>query len=487
MNGAEEVSRGITLQKAEILEQVLSAAGIGIVIYDRDLRYIFWNKTIEEFTGVPAVEVLGKSAVELFPHIREQNQEQLLFRALHGESIPASDVHFSIPHTGKSGWVSVAFDPLFDESGQIFGVVGLFRNITERKQIEQALQESEERYRNLYQDLPIGAYRTTRDGRILDGNPALVKMLGYGSLSELMTRNLEADFEPQYSRHEFIEQVERDGEIHGLEAVWNRKDGAPIYVREHARVIRADDGHVLWYEGTVEDITDKKKIEKQKDELVSVVAHELRTPLTSIRGSLTWILDNGADLPDRVIKLVQLASRSSERLVRMINDLLDIDKIESGKMAFKSMLVPVKPFLHHAIEVNRGFAEQYGVRFVLQVRDEALTMFIDADRLMQVLTNLLSNAVKYSPPNDFVQIEATNEFPMVRISVSDHGPGISEEFQPHIFEKFAQANSRSKQGSSGLGLSISKVIVEKMHGKIGFVTAAEKGTTFFVDLPQRHE
>jgi signal transduction histidine kinase len=218
-----------------------------------------------------------------------------------------------------------------------------------------------------------------------------------------------------------------------------------------------------------------------------VVSHELRTPLTSIHGSLGLVIRGiaGALTPE-TRQLLDVAYRNSQRLVRLVSDILDLQKIESGTMAFEMKPLELTGFLQHAVEANQAYAAQFGVRFVLERPTESLLVLADGDRLMQVLTNLLSNAAKFSPRGEAVVITASPAGGVARVSVVDRGPGIPAEFHDRIFNRFAQADSSTTRdkGGTGLGLSISKAIVERLGGSIGFESRRGQGTTFYFDLPE---
>ena len=227
------------------------------------------------------------------------------------------------------------------------------------------------------------------------------------------------------------------------------------------------------------------RVADEKDEVISIVSHEVRTPLTSIHGALALLMAGvGGELNERGQKLLDVASRNSQRLVRLVSDGLDLKRMESGPTAFDLRVVEVAPFLRQAIEASRAYAMQWGVTLTLGRVPRRLQVRTDADRLMQVMSNLLSNAIKFSPRGRPVVVEASCRNRLVCISVRDHGRGVPESFRQHVFEKFAQANPASGRGGSGLGLSISKAIVERLGGRIGFRTAARHGTTFFFDLPE---
>ena len=232
--------------------------------------------------------------------------------------------------------------------------------------------------------------------------------------------------------------------------------------------------------------TERKRLERLKDEFVSTVSHELRTPLTSISGSLRLLTSNAAgNLPRPMARLLAIAHANSQRLVRLVNDILDIEKMEAGRVVFNFRRADVRSVVKQAIDANQGFAEEYGVRIRLDDGSIAADVRADPDRLLQVVTNLLSNAVKFSPADGEVVVAIEKKPDVVRITVRDHGPGIPIDFKPFIFEKFAQADAGNdrKKGGTGLGLSIVKQIVDRLGGEVGFVDAPDGGTIFHVQLP----
>jgi len=237
------------------------------------------------------------------------------------------------------------------------------------------------------------------------------------------------------------------------------------------------------------DITERKQAEKAKNEFISTVSHELRTPLTSMKGALGLALSGSiGDMPDPVHKMVSMASTNCDRLVMLINDILDLEKIEAGKMDFKMEPLDMVALVDAAIEADKFYAEKFGVTLRREVdldAGEMLTMG-DRNRLMQVMDNLLSNASKFSPKGAEIVVWLRPHHGGLRLSVRDFGSGIPAAAQPTIFEKFTQADSsdtRSK-GGTGLGLSIAKLIVEEHKGAIFFVSEEGRGTEFFVDLPR---
>lgn len=276
------------------------------------------------------------------------------------------------------------------------------------------------------------------------------------------------------------------------ESEWTirRKDGSRFSGLLSATAFADAAGTIIGYLGVLSDITERKHREAEMDrlkrEFISTVSHELRTPLTSIRGSLGLVAAGrlGA-LPEKADAMVRIAHHNSERLVRIINDILDVEKIESGKLELQIGDVAIAHLLREALESNAPYGEKYQVRFALEGAPETAQVRADPDRLMQVLTNLLSNAAKFSPAGAAVKVRAQETGNRVRVEVQDFGRGIPEEFRARIFEKFAQADSSSTRRfeGTGLGLSISRRLVEAMGGTIGFSTVTGQGTTFYFDLP----
>lgn len=251
-----------------------------------------------------------------------------------------------------------------------------------------------------------------------------------------------------------------------------------------ARIAAGSENDVLIL---IRDISERKLAERMKNEFISIVSHELRTPLTAVRGALDLMVGSMSnELPPNVKSLVELAQRNAERLIELVNDILDIEKIETGQMAFTLRPVELIPVIEQALTMNQPYAQQYQVTFALTRVTPDVCVYADAGRLLQVLTNLLSNAAKFSHTDGRVEIAVLRNNGNVRVEITDYGIGIAEEFRPHIFKRFAQqdpSNTRRK-GGSGLGLSICRAIMDKMNGTIDFTSEPGVTTTFFIELPE---
>jgi PAS domain S-box-containing protein len=262
-----------------------------------------------------------------------------------------------------------------------------------------------------------------------------------------------------------------------------RSDGDEAPVNVTVRSMHMTDG--LYIGVYARDISDRKRVERLKDEFVSTVSHELRTPLTSIAGSLGLLAGGMTELPEGPTRLIGIAHANCQRLIRLINDMLDVEKIESGKMKFDMAPLTLAEAAQRSIDSVRGYADQLGVEIQFRAPDEELCVRADIDRLVQVGANLISNALKFSKTGDRVEVSILRRGRVARLSVADHGPGIPDEFRARIFTKFAQADSSDtrQKGGTGLGLVIAKEIVDRHGGRLWFESEPGHGTQFHVDLP----
>lgn len=375
--------------------------------------------------------------------------------------------------------------------GRTFAELRTARDELERRVEERtaSLKESAARTQAIVDNAVEGIITIDEEGLVESFNPAAERIFGY-SAGEVLGRSVSMLMpEPYHTGHagyirRYLETGERRVMGVGREAEGRRKDGTVFPLEIAVSEVPFPDRHL--FTGIVRDISERKKMDRMKSEFISTVSHELRTPLTSIRGSLGLVIGGvSGDLPEQARGLIEIANKNSERLSRLINDILDAEKIESGRMAFDIRPVALLPIIEQVIEANQAYATQYGVHIVLESAEEGLSVLADPDRLSQVFTNLLSNAAKFSPQGGAVNVAVAENAGEVRIAITDAGAGIPEEFRPHVFEKFSQADASDtrRSGGTGLGLSIAKAIVERLGGRIDFESVPGAGTTFTVDLP----
>lgn len=341
-------------------------------------------------------------------------------------------------------------------------------------------REREEAFRRLSSAASEGIAILVDDA-LVDANNAFGRLFGWEP-SELVGRPLR-DFVAPESRDALARHValasEKPYEIRG-----RRKDGATFDVELTIKRItyRGDDGLGC----AVRDITERKEVDRLKSEFVSIVSHELRTPLTSIRGSL-GLMEAGAvgELPPKAKELARIARQNADRLIRLINDILDLEKIEAGKIQLQIAALDPVDLMESTVAELRGMAQLYKVSITTHAdcRDRVAG---DRDRVVQVLTNLLSNALKFSPEGGAVAVTLTGGASgFLRFGVRDAGQGITPEQQTKLFMRFEQleaANTR-RRGGTGLGLAISRSLVEQQGGRIGVESALGKGSEFWFELP----
>ena len=336
---------------------------------------------------------------------------------------------------------------------------------------------------------PISVFELDPGATILDMNPAAENLFGYAA-PELVGRSwIAMVLGPE-------ERVRAQTWWPGFVAAGKpvtliaeqclRRDGLELACEWTLTPLSDEEGRVNSIVLQGRDITQARAAERMRSEFTSTLSHELRTPLTSILGSLQ-LLRSGAlgDMDRDQGELVEVAERNGQRLLDLINEVLDIEKIESGRLTLMPEPMPIDSLLNESVRLNQGYADRFRANLALHGTVPGVTVRADRKRLMQVMTNLLSNAAKFSPPNSAVDVSVSRPGDTVRVEVSDRGPGIPEAFRSKIFGRFAQADSADSRikGGTGLGLAISKRLSELMQGRIGFEDRPGGGTTFFFELP----
>jgi PAS domain S-box-containing protein len=270
-----------------------------------------------------------------------------------------------------------------------------------------------------------------------------------------------------------------------IEVINYSKTGAPYWIEIMCNPVKDEQGHHTGFIAIETDISERKNIERVKDEFISTVSHELRTPLTAIKGSIGLLCSGAiAELPNKAQSLADMAYKNTNHLVALVNDILDIEKLGTDQMTFDFQPTDLTTLVKEAIADNQGYADEYSVQF--QLGDtEGVQVNCDPRRMKQVLANLLSNAAKFSDKDGTVKVSVHRQDVFARLSVSDHGVGIPEGFHDKVFDRFTQSDSSDtrKVGGTGLGLNISQKIVERHGGTIGFDSTPGVGTTFQVELP----
>ncbi len=400
---------------------------------------------------------------------------------------------------GTTYWSENRFSLIRDENGIPISIMGEGRNITERKRVEEALRESELRFRSLYENTTIGLYRTTPDGKVLLANPALLRMLGYTSFQDLAERNLEQNnFEPSYQRKEFLEKIERDGEVNGFESKWILQDGTSIFVLESARAIRDAQGKTLYYDGTVEDITKRKLLEEQMKQMQKLeglgtlaggIAHDFNNILGIILAYITSIEKSKGDA-----KKLGLATETITKAVQRGKTLVQQILTFARKTETAFGAVDVNDVV---MEIMAMIYETFPKVLTYEKHIDKEIRFISADRsqLYQALLNLCVNARDAMPKGGVLTIntrmvsvaDLRHQHPdadasrYVCMEVSDTGEGMTQEIRSRIFDPFFTTKEQGK--GTGLGLAVVFGVVQTHKGYIDVESELGKGTTFRLYLP----
>jgi PAS domain S-box-containing protein len=366
----------------------------------------------------------------------------------------------------------------------------LERQLVELEEARRQVEASGRKLALFAERAPIAVLELAPDGTVTQVNHAAELLFGYaadeligGSVKRLVLPKYQADFERDWSQ-----LVGTREPLAGVKVRNPRRDGLSIVCEWTVTPLVNPDGSLIAVIAQGRDITAQLEAERMKKEFTSTLSHELRTPLTSIIGSLQ-LINAGVlgDVPKDVSELTDVAERNGQRLLDLINDILDIEKIESGKLTLAPEQIRIDELVQEAMVLNKGFGDRFKVRFEPRAPLSKSEVHADRKRLLQVMTNLLSNAAKFSPEGDVVEISIEENPGNLRIGIHDHGTGIPEAFRARIFGRFNQADSTTsrQKGGTGLGLAICKRLIELMQGRIGFEDRSGGGTTFWFELPRQ--
>ncbi len=332
--------------------------------------------------------------------------------------------------------------------------------------------------------MPTGLVIINKEGQIESINPATEKMFAR-DISTLSGKPVQQLFPKAATSgvEDLLQMLLTKGKGHILELEAMKADGEVFPVELSVNEFEAFEGER--YMLVILDISERREVERIKQEFVSMVSHELRSPLTSVQGFLSLLAEDiYGSLNDQGRNSVSLAERNVTRLIKLINDLLDIDKLEAGRLRMNFKHSDMDQVVDRAFDVVHNLAHIEKIK--LEKTGASAQLIADPDRLVQVLVNLLSNAIKYSPPKSTITVETAVSKNLTEVRVIDLGAGIPAKYHQSIFERFEQVNEpeRAQKGGSGLGLAICKAIVEQHGGQMGLTSEEGKGSTFWFKLPE---
>ncbi len=390
----------------------------------------------------------------------------------------------------KQAWVETNKVPLHNSAGEVVGVLGTYEDVTERRQAERALQIAEERYRTIFENSAVAIMMADDQEQLISWNKFTEQLLGM-TKDDLHLKPVRSLYSEDAWDKIRTHEVRQKGMQHHLETQMLKKNGEVIEVDVSLSVLKDPDGRITGSIGVIRDITDRKEAEKKvkeamdlKSQFISTVSHELRTPLTIIKEDIALIMDGAAGrVKSKQKEILEIAQRNIDRLARLINDVLDFQKLQSGRAKFNMQDNNINSVIETVYSTMAGTVKKKGVELQLAIDNTLPKVTFDSDKMIQVLTNLVSNAMKFTDKGS-ITIATRRIENAIRVSVIDTGCGMKQEDLPKLFQQFQQLNSSNrKTGGTGLGLAISKDIIEKHGGRIWVESEFGKGTTMHFLLP----
>jgi PAS domain S-box-containing protein len=488
---------------------------------DQENKFVFVSRSAERITGYrPDEFIADPGLLERVIHADDQASFQRHRQeAQQDAGLAAEEIDFRIvARDGQVRWIHHRCHGITGADGRHLGRRASNRDVTERKRSEEALHESEDRYRRLFDDAPIAYHEIDALGVIRRVNRAECELLGF-NLEELIGKNawdVVASEQREFSRSRVAAKLTGNELLKPFERPYTRRDGVNLLLEVHENLIWGEQGRVIGIRSALLDITEKKRTEEQlrafseeltiknaeldralaaareaaelKSQFLANMSHEIRTPMNGVIGMTGLLLDTNLSPEQR--DYAETVRRSGECLLSVINDILDFSKIEAGKLAIESFPFDLRLLVEELCEMLAFEAEKHGLDLDVAYPPTVPHRFVgDGGRIRQVLTNLVGNAVKFTSTGGVVitvdAVEHTEGVATLRIGVRDSGVGIPEEKIHTLFEKFSQVDGSitRKYGGTGLGLAISKQLVELMGGVITVDSRLGKGSTFWFTVP----
>lgn len=499
------VSRDITdrkkaedaLHESEAKYSTLVEQAQDVILIVQDNVFKFVNSSIEKIGGYTKKEIIGKPFINFIAPGYKKLVAERYIAHMAGKKIPSFYGAKILCKDGTIKDVEISAGRI-QYNGRSADM-GIIRDITERKKAEEKLMESEEKYSGFFKTSRDATFITSKDGRLLENNDAFMKILGYETRDELLKIKISEHYKNPGDRKKHIQIIGQQGFTKEFPTDLRKKDGSIINVLITSVVIKDKNGNVTGFQGTIRDITEKKKAEeiiKQqntqlkkldriKSDFLNVTSHELRTPMSSIKGYVQMILKQTlGEVSKEQQNALKVVLRNTNRLDHLIQDILDISRLESGTMKFIPEQTDLEKMVKEAVETMQSVADLKEIKINTDL-ENLPELIIDQERVKQVIINLVNNAIKFSPGGSIINIKTKRERDDILFEIQDFGKGIPKCKQKKIFETFYQVGSGMdrKFGGAGLGLAISRGIIVSHGGKLDVGSNVGKGSTFRFTLP----
>lgn len=479
------------------LSSIVASAGDAIISQDLSGTIASWNRAAERIFGYTEAEAVGQSIRLIVPPELYEEEEEVLRRIRAGEGINQYDT-VRVCKDGRRVEVSLTVSPIVTPAGEIIGASRIPRDITERRRLERVAGH----FAALVESSDDAIVSKDLHSIVTSWNVAAERMFGFPApemIGQSIRRIIPAD--RQQEEDEVLSRIRRGERVEHYETIRQRKDGTLVPVSLTVSPIRSADGTIVGASKIARDVSERDRAEQErkrlltiareasrlKDEFLATLSHELRTPLNAIVGYVR-MMQSDLLTGEKRTRAMDTVARNVTSLTQIVEDVLDVSRIISGKLRLDVQAVDLAPVIQNAVETVRPAADAKGVGLATIVDPRTAPVSGDPERLQQILWNVLSNAVKFTERGGRVEVRLERVNSHVEITVSDTGIGIPEEFLPHVFDRFRQADAGISRvrGGLGLGLAITRHLVELQGGRI-FVASdgPGKGSTFRIDLPLR--